>query len=270
MSEEEPQFLTVGSGKSARRIAWRRSVAEHSRPPGVVWMSGLRSDMLGTKANAVAEWAERSGQSCLRFDYSGHGESGGRFEDGTVGQWLEESVAAISGLTQGPQILIGSSMGGWLALLILRGLARKQITLGRASVAAAVLIAPAWDMTEELMLKEMSPEARLVLMTNGVWLRPSQYGEEPYPITHHLIEEGRHHLIGGGTFNPGVPVHVLQGLKDADVPWRHAAALERKLEGDWLTTYFIDEGDHRLSRPKDIDRLLAVLEELSDKTRERR
>lgn len=230
-----------------------------------MWMSGLRSDMLGTKANAVAGWAEQNGRSCLRFDYSGHGESEGRFEDGTIGQWLEESIAAISGLTQGPQILIGSSMGGWLTLLILRGLAMGRVRLGPASVAGAILIAPAWDMTEELMLKEMKPQARRVLETQGVWYRPSQYGTEPYPITHHLIEEGRNHLIGEASFDPGVPVHVLQGLEDTDVPWRHAASLDRLIDGNRLTTYFVRDGDHRLSRPQDIDRLLRLLGELSAK-----
>ena len=160
-----------------------------------------------------------------RFDYSGHGESGGDFADGTIGRWLEESLAVFDACCRGPQVVIGSSMGGWLALLLVRELARRAQRRAAASVAGLVLIAPAVDFTEELMWKRFPPEIQREIEETGVWERPSQYSDEPYLITRGLIEEGRKHLLLGGMIETGCPVRILQGVQDPDVPWQHAVEL---------------------------------------------
>ena len=170
--------------------------------PGLFWLGGFHSDMKGTKAVALDGWAAEQGRACVRFDYSGHGESGGAFVDGTIGRWLEESLAVFGQFCRGPQVVVGSSMGGWMALLLAREIARQKT--GQASLAGLVLIAPAPDFTEELMWKAFSPEARHDIETKGVWLRPSDYGE-PYPITRALIEEGRNHLLLGSAIEVGCP-----------------------------------------------------------------
>src|SRR5579864_3926962 len=187
---ERPAFIEVGRGDSARQIAVR---ARTGGAPGLFWLGGFNSDMLGTKALALDAWAAERGRACVRFDYSCHGESAGRFVDGTIGRWLEESVAVFTQFCRGPQVVIGSSMGGWMALLLARELARRA---NEATLAGLVLIAPAPDFTEELMWKRLSPEIRQEIEDKGVWLRPSQYGE-PYPITRALIEDGRSHLLLG-------------------------------------------------------------------------
>jgi pimeloyl-ACP methyl ester carboxylesterase len=186
IAEPDPAFIDVGREADARRIAVR---ARRGSAPGLFWLSGFNSDMQGTKAVALDAWAAEAGRACVRFDYSGHGTSGGKFVDGTIGRWLEESAAVFSAFCEGPQVVIGSSMGGWVALLLAREIARLRGT-GRASLAGLVLIAPAPDFTEELMWKTFPPEVRAEIESKGVWLRPSQYGE-PYPITRALIEEGR-------------------------------------------------------------------------------
>jgi pimeloyl-ACP methyl ester carboxylesterase len=256
IAEPEPVFIEVGREAGARRIAVR---ARTGSAPGLFWLSGFNSDMQGTKAVALDAWAAEAGRACVRFDYSGHGTSGGKFIDGTIGRWLEESVAVFSAFCQGPQVVIGSSMGGWMALLLARELARLPGT-SRASLAGLVLIAPAPDFTEELMWKTFSPEVRAEIESKGVWLRPSQYGE-PYPITRALIEEGRNHLLLGGAIDVGCPVRILQGAKDPDVPWQHAFALAHRLPAEDVVLTMIQDGDHRLSRPQDIARLIAAVQE---------
>jgi pimeloyl-ACP methyl ester carboxylesterase len=255
-SKLEPAFLEVGQEVSRRRIAVR---AREGASPGLFWLGGFNSDMQGTKAIALDEWAAEHGRACVRFDYSGHGESGGAFVDGTIGRWLEESVAVFAEFCAGPQVVIGSSMGGWMALLLARELAKRAA--GRASLAGLVLIAPAPDFTEELMWKGFSPEIRHEIETKGVWLRPSEYGE-PYPITRSLIEEGRKHLLLGSAIEVGCPVRILQGAQDPDVPWRHAFALAHRLPADDVVLTVIQDGDHRLSRPQDIARMLAAVAEI--------
>jgi pimeloyl-ACP methyl ester carboxylesterase len=252
----EPAFLEVGEPPGRRRIAVR---ARQGASPGLFWLGGFHSDMQGTKAIALDEWAAERGRACVRFDYSGHGESGGAFADGTIGRWLEESVAVFEQLCAGPQVVIGSSMGGWMALLLARELAKR--TADRASLAGLVLIAPAPDFTEELMWKGFSPEIRQQIETKGVWLRPSEYGE-PYPITRNLIEEGRNHLLLGSAIEVGCPVRILQGAQDPDVPWRHAFALAHRLPADDVVLTMIQDGDHRLSRPQDIARMLSAVAEI--------
>jgi pimeloyl-ACP methyl ester carboxylesterase len=254
--DQEPAFIEVGEDSAARRIAVR---ARAGGVPGLFWLGGFNSDMKGTKALALDAWAGEHNRACVRFDYSGHGESGGAFIDGTIGRWLEESVAVFEQFCAGPQVVIGSSMGGWMALLLAREIARREGN--RASLAGLVLIAPAPDFTEALMWSGFSPEIREEIETKGVWLRPSQYGE-PYPITRALIEEGRNHLLLGSSIDVGCPVRILQGAQDPDVPWRHAFALAHRLPVDDVVLTMIQDGDHRLSRPQDIARMIAAVAEI--------
>ena len=253
-----PTFIEVGGGDDLRRIAMR---VRDGAAPGLFWMSGFKSDMQGGKAVALDAWAAEHGRACIRFDYSGHGESGGAFVDGTIGRWLEDSLAVFDAACQGPQIVIGSSMGGWMALLLARALARRG-RVGRAALKGLVLIAPAPDFTEELMWKGFSPEIREQIETAGVWMRPSDYGE-PYPITRALIEEGRHHLLLGGSIEVGCPVRILQGREDPDVPWQHAFRLAERLPSEDVVLTMIPDGDHRLSRPRDLERIIAAVSEIS-------
>ena len=255
--DQEPAFIEVGQDTATRRIAVR---ARAGGAPGLFWLSGFNSDMKGTKALALDAWAAEQGRACVRFDYSGHGESGGALTDGTVGRWLEESVAVFERFCRGPQVVIGSSMGGWMALLLARQIARRAVS--RAALAGLVLIAPAPDFTEALMWNRFSPDIRREIETKGVWLRPSQYGE-PYPITRALIEEGRNHLLLGSAIDVGCPVRILQGAQDPDVPWQHAFALTHRLPSDDVVLTMIQDGDHRLSRPQDIARIIAAVAEIA-------
>ena len=257
-SGPDPALIEVGGGGDIRRIAVR---ARAGASPGLLWLSGFKSDMRGTKALALDGWAAEHGRACVRFDYSGHGESGGAFIDGTIGRWLEESVAVFEQFCRGPQVVIGSSMGGWMALLLARALARRRTAMPRPILAGLVLIAPAPDFTEELMWNRFSPEIREEISIKGHWLRPSEYGES-YPITQRLIEEGRDHLLLGSAINVGCPVRILQGAQDPDVPWQHAFALAHRLPSDDVVLTMIQDGDHRLSRPQDIARIIAAVAEL--------
>jgi pimeloyl-ACP methyl ester carboxylesterase len=250
--------IEVGSGPDARTIAVR---VRAGTPPGLFWLGGFKSDMKGTKACALDQWAEQHGRGCVRFDYSGHGESGGKFIDGTIGRWLDDSLAAFAAFCRGPQVLIGSSMGGWLALLMLRELRRRAQARSDATIAGLILIAPAVDFTEELMWKKFSPEIKAEMEKTGMWVRPSAYSEEPHIITRNLIEEGRRHLLLGGLIETGCPVRILQCVEDPDVPWNHAVDLVARLAHDDVVLTLVKDGDHRLSRPEDIERLLAAVSE---------
>lgn len=236
--------LTVGTGDAAREIAVRR------RPggaPGLFWLGGFRSDMAGTKAEALDALGAELGLAVTRFDYSGHGLSGGDFLDGTVSRWLEEALAVLA-TTTGPQIVVGSSMGGWLALLLNRALRAR----GAPRVAALVLIAPAVDMTEDLMRATFTPEQRATLTRDGRVEQPSDYSEAPYVLTRALIEDGARHLMLGRPVETGCPVHILQGARDTDVPPAHAEKLMAHLLHDEATLTLVPDGDHRLSRPQDL------------------
>jgi pimeloyl-ACP methyl ester carboxylesterase len=251
------KFIDVGTATTARRIAVR---AREGGTPSLLWMGGFKSDMKGTKAQALDDWAAAQGRAMIRFDYSGHGESDGAFTDGTIGRWLEDSLAVFDACCQGPQVLVGSSMGGWLALLLGRALARRR-QAAQATIAGMVLIAPAVDFTEELMWRRMSPEVRREIAEKGVWERPSAYSEGPYLITRGLIEEGRNHLLLGGMIETGCPVRILQGVRDEDVPWQHAVDLSARFARDDVVLTLVKDGDHRLSRPEDIERLIAAVAE---------
>ena len=257
MNDNSLKFLHIGDGAARRGIAVR---AQAGAAPGLFWLGGYKSDMKGTKAEALADWAAQAGRGCVRFDYSGHGESEGAFTDGTIGRWLADSLAVFDACCTGPQILIGSSMGGWLALLLTRALKRRGQD-GAASIAGMVLIAPAVDFTEELMWKRFTPEIKRELEATGVWARPSQYSAEPYLVTRQLIEEGRKHLLLGGLIETGCPVRILQGVEDPDVPWQHAVELTSRLASDDVVLTLVKDGDHRLSRPEDIERLIAAVKE---------
>ena len=257
MDDNSLRFLEIGAGSKRRAIA----VREHSGAgPGLFWLSGYKSDMKGTKAAALARWAEEAGRAIVRFDYSGHGESGGVFTEGTIGRWLADALAVFEACCRGPQILVGSSMGGWLALLTVRALRQRQSN-GPASIAGLVLIAPAVDFTEELMWKRFPPAIKRELEETGVWARTSDYSPEPYLVTRQLIEEGRNHLLLGGMIETGCPVRILQGVEDPDVPWRHAVELVSRLASDDVVLTLVKDGDHRLSRPEDIERLIRAVAE---------
>src|SRR5712675_1405208 len=257
-SGPQPAVIEVGKDGAARNIAVR---ARAGGAPGLFWLGGFNSDMQGTKAIALDGWAADHQRACVRFDYSGHGESGGAFIDGTIGRWLEESVAVFEQFCRGPQVVIGSSMGGWMALLLARAIANRGAAA--ASLAGLVLIAPAPDFTEQLMWNGFSPEIRDEITTKGVWMRPSEYGDgTPYPITRALIEEGRNHLLLGSAIEVGCPVRILQGAQDPDVPWRHAFALAHRLPSEDVVLTMIQDGDHRLSRPQDIARIIAAVKEM--------
>jgi pimeloyl-ACP methyl ester carboxylesterase len=257
MNDNSLKFLHIGDGAARRGIAVR---AQEGAAPGLFWLGGYKSDMKGTKAVALADWAVGAGRACVRFDYSGHGESEGAFTDGTIGRWLADSLAVFEACCAGPQILIGSSMGGWLALLLTRALKRRGHD-GAASIAGMVLIAPAVDFTEELMWKRFTPEIKRELEETGVWARPSQYSAEPYLVTRQLIEDGRKHLLLGGLIETGCPVRILQGVEDPDVPWQHAVELTSRLASDDVVLTLVKDGDHRLSRPEDIERMIAAVKE---------
>jgi pimeloyl-ACP methyl ester carboxylesterase len=255
-----PTFLAVG--KPPRQIATLVDPGKGGQAPGFMWLQGLKSDMVSTKATALAEWGASHGYPVTRFDYSGHGRSGGRFEDGTIGAWVTEAEAVFEQLTSGPQVLVGSSTGAYIALLMLRDYLVRAPELA-ARMKALVLIAPAWDLTEKLMWDQFPESARRAIMEQGVYMRPSAYGDGAYAITRTFIEEGRQHLIGPAGFDPGRPVIVLQGLLDEDVPWEHAIDLEATLKGDHVRVHMVPEGDHRLSQPADLDLLRAVLADMA-------
>jgi pimeloyl-ACP methyl ester carboxylesterase len=255
----EQQLFTVGNPPTERRIAFRRRAPAQSGRPGLVWLSGYRSDMDSTKATALDAEAERLGLGLLRFDYSGHGRSGGRLEDGTISLWLEETLAVFRAETLGPQIVFGSSMGGYLALLLARSLSESGES---ARLAGLILIAPAVDFTEALIWAQAPEEARRAIMETGAWRPPSAYSGEPDVFTRAMIEDGRKHLLFDGMIRTRCPVVVLQGMQDEAVPYTHALSLMERLGGDPATLTLIKDGDHRLSRPQDLELLFGALERM--------
>ena len=243
---EESGRLDRGDGVE---LAWRRRAG---RGPGIVFLGGFNSDMTGTKAEALSAFCAAEGRAFLRFDYSGHGASGGRFEDGTIGRWAEDAACAFDRLTEGSQVLVGSSMGGWIALLL--ALRRPE------RVAALLGIAAAPDFTARIT-ETLSAEAREAIAREGVWHRPSEYGD-PYPITRALLDEGERHMLlrGGGPPIPiSAPVRLLHGQRDPDVPWRTSLQVAEAVAGDDVQVVLVKDGDHRLSRPQDLALLRRTL-----------
>jgi pimeloyl-ACP methyl ester carboxylesterase len=261
MDDPEPQFLEVGAAGKRRRLAYRFSDEEAKGDLALLWLPGFLSDMTSTKALSLAAFAHARRLPMLRFDYSGHGLSPGDLLEASIGDWLEEASAMLGLLGKRRTVVVGSSMGGWIALLLARQLAR----LGEiARLAGLVLIAPAFDMTERLMWHRMSAEVKAALARDGVYYEPSLYGQ-PYPITRHLIEEGRNHLIGVETLHLDLPVRILQGMCDPDVPWGHALDLVDLLCCGDVELTLIKGGDHRQSRPEDLRRLEATVAALVEK-----
>lgn len=228
-------------------LAWK---GQRGRVPTVVFLPGFRSDMAGDKATGLARFCDEHGQAMLRFDYSGHGVSGGDFLQGTIGTWLADALAVIDRLTQGKLVLVGSSMGGWLALLV--ALARPERVAGLIGIAAAP------DFTETLMWEAMTYDERARIERDGVLHVPSQYGD-PTPVTRALIEDGRNYLILGGPIDLACPVRLLHGQADPDVPWELALRIAARLSTPNVEISLIKDGDHRLSRPRDLTLLCRIL-----------
>lgn len=243
---EEEGFLERTEG----RIAWRRIAGAG---PGLVWLGGFASDMTGTKAAFLAEKCAAAGRAFLRFDYSGHGASEGSFEEGTISRWTEDARAAFDALTAGPQILVGSSMGAWIASLV--ALRRTE------RIAAIVFIAPAPDFTEALIWATMDETTRQRLMSEGRIVEPSPYGGISY-VTRRLIEDGRRNLLLGSEVGVECPVRILHGMKDEDVPYEHALNFAKKLAARDVEVTLVKDGDHRLSTPADLERLWRTIEAL--------
>jgi pimeloyl-ACP methyl ester carboxylesterase len=244
MPAEDLKFLDRLDGA---RIAY---IERAGASPGVVWLGGFNSAMDGNKARALDAWSVREGHAYVRFDYFGHGRSTGRFRDGTVSRWRDDALAVLDELTAGPQVLVGSSMGAWIAFLAAAQRPRR--------IAGLLLIAPAIDFTES-MWTNLPPEAKQQIEYAGVWLRPSAYGPDAYPITRGLIEDGRG-LAGQTPGRFGKPIRIVQGMRDPDVPWQRTLKLVEGMEGDVRLT-LVRDGDHRLSKP---DELHLIKCELSD------
>ncbi|MDV3252440.1 alpha/beta hydrolase [Devosia sp. BK] len=251
MTSLQTQCLSVGEGDNLRKIAY---LQRPGKAPGLFWLNGFRSVMTGLKASAIDALGQEHGLGVTRFDYSGHGESGGDFHAATIGDWLEETLAVFA-LTEGPQVVLGSSMGGWLALLLARALQAR----GENRIKGMVLIAPAVDATRELIPKRFSAEDFSRLDRDGFVERESAYGDGPYRYTKKLIADGDQHLLFGKVIETGCPVHILQGGQDRDVPPAHAQRLLTHILHDPVTLTMIPDGDHRLSRPEDLARLRAAV-----------
>lgn len=247
----QPRRLTRDGGVS---IAYQR-VEGKGDLPGVVFLSGFNSDMTGTKAVALEQACAARGQAFVRFDYQGHGQSSGRFEDGTIGIWRDDALAVLDALTAGPQILVGSSMGGWLALLL--ALARPERVVG------LVGIAPAADFTEALMWPRLPQAVRETILRDGSARLPSAYDPAGYLVTRALFEDGRRHCLLDAPIPLACPVRILQGTADPDVPWQHAIRLAEAIAHDDVVVTLIKNGDHRLSSPENLARLDALVVALS-------
>jgi pimeloyl-ACP methyl ester carboxylesterase len=270
-------------------IAYRFGEPRDGKPV-FVWFGGFRSEMEGTKAAALAAWAREAGAGCLRFDYSGHGKSGGRFEDGTIGAWLGDAAAVCAhALGRRPAVFVGSSMGGWIALLLARQLGQvpphpegrldarilvdadtgvpsplgeKDRMRGDSApdLKAIVLIAPAWDMTR-LFWEHATPEIRETILRDGAYQRPSAYGDGPYPVTRALIEDGERHFLGTSPVPFSGPIRIIHGCEDPDIPYQHSLALLGAIECRDMRLTLIKDGEHRLSRPQDLALLFSTLSE---------
>ncbi len=260
-SAPDPQFIDVGSGDRMRSIAFIDLPARMGTDlPHLVWLGGYRSDMSGTKAVELERHARETGGACLRFDYSGHGVSGGDFAEGTISRWLAEALAVIDHIGASRMILVGSSMGGWIALRVIEEL-RKRGQGGR--IAGLVLIAPAPDFTCDLIEPNLTAEQKQSLETRGYFEEPTPYGPDPNIFTRALIEDGRKNRVLTGMIETGCPVHILQGRQDPDVPYTHALKLMQHLTADDVVLTLIGDGDHRLSRPHDIETMIAAVKGMS-------
>lgn len=249
------------TSKDGETIAYRAregkasAKAMKSGNPGFFFLTGLKSDMHGQKAVALDRFAQARGLGAVRFDYFGHGASSGKFEDGTISRWLANTLEVFDDVTRGPQIVVGSSLGGWLALLL--ALARPDRVKG------LILIAPSPDFTE-IMLEDLPPEAEALFAEGKPWPRPSDYDDEPYLISKALLEDGKKHLLLDGTIDIQQPVRILHGMEDADVPWARSLQLVEALGGNDVTLKLIKHGDHRLSDAAGLTALTEALKDILD------
>ena len=246
---QKPSILDADHGT---KIAYHRL---RGKGPGVVFMGGFKSDMEGGKALALEAWCRAQGRAFVRFDYQGHGQSSGEFRDGTIGLWAKDALAVIDNLTEGPQILVGSSMGGWVAMLAAK--ARPARVKGLVGIAAAP------DFTVRMWNDDFDDATRQEVLTNGFMERPCDYGHDPYIITRALIEDGWQNRVIAGPLNLDIPVRLIQGTADADVPWQTAQAIADKITGDDVEIILVPGGDHRLSRDIDLKRLVRVVNQLT-------
>jgi len=242
---QAPSFFDSPHGT---KIAYHRTVGHG---PGVVFLGGFKSDMEGGKATALEAWCKKTGRAFVRFDYQGHGQSSGKFKDGTIGLWAKDATAVIDALTAGPQVLVGSSMGGWIAMLAAK--ARPARIKGFVGIAAAP------DFTVRMWNQEFDDTTRAEVQAQGYMERPCDYGDEPYIITRALIEDGFVNRVIAGPLNLDMPVRLIQGTEDADVPWQTAQQIADKLTGDDVEIILVPGGDHRLSRDIDLKRLVRVV-----------
>ena len=241
----DPQYLQTSRG---RRLAYSHTSGQS---PGVMFLGGFRSDMTGDKATTLERWCKQNGYAFLRFDYSGHGRSSGCFEDGSIGDWLEDAQEAFDNLTSSEQILVGSSLGAWIALLL---------AISRNSrIKALVTVACAADFTERLLWQKMNADERQTLNSKGMIFVPSDYDNQPYAITRHLIEEGRNHLLLDAPIRLKCPVSLLHGLCDKDVPWQISLEVTERLISQDVELILVKQGDHRMSSPDDLQRLCATV-----------
>lgn len=261
IAKNEAGRLPVGKGSDIREIAYIHRQAANIDAPTFVWLGGYRSDMSGTKAIEMDAVAADTGAGALRLDYSGHGQSGGDFNDGTISRWLEEAIAVVDHVAPRRVILVGSSMGGWIALRMIQELLKRGTG---PAVNGLVLIAPAPDFTQDLIEPALTDKERQSLAERGYFEELSEYSPEPNIFTAKLLADGRDNRVLTGIIETGCPVHILQGMKDADVPYRHALKLVEFLPADDVVLTLIRDGDHRLSRPQDLQKMRAVLVDLAN------
>lgn len=250
----EPTLATTSNAKTIESKEGE-TIAYHfyeGKAPGVMFLGGFASDMTGTKALALEKHCRATKRSFVRFDYRGHGASTGLFSDGTIGTWLEDAILILDKVTRGPQVLVGSSMGGWIMLLL--AITRPARISGLIGIAAAP------DFTERLLWDKLSDEALSALKQEGRWEKPSNYSDKTHIITQTLIEEGRDHLLLDGPIDINVPVRLLHGMRDAEVPWYYAQGIQDRLNSTDVTAILIKDGDHRLSRKRDLERLCCELD----------
>ena len=252
----QEKTITVGTGEAARDIAVITRLGVAKDKPAVIWLGGYRSDMAGTKAIEMDALAAEQGLTAIRFDYSGHGVSGGDFRKGTISRWTEEALAVITDAGISRVVLVGSSMGGWIALRVIQEAKRLNLPV---SVAGLVLIAPAPDFTSELIEPSLTEAERQSLSERGYFEEASDYSPEPNIFTRDLMEDGVKNRVLTGLIETGCPVHILQGMKDPDVPYQHALKLMEFLPLDDVVLTLVRDGDHRLSRPEDIAKMKAAI-----------
>lgn len=257
----ELQFLTVGTGAEARKIAFRKSEGKN---PGLIWLGGYRSDMLGSKAQMLQTWADENNHACLRHDYSGHGESqtdgAGDFLLGNITRWLEETLEVFDAQTTGPQILVGSSMGCWIALRLLQELKKRGDQQSR--ITGMILIAPAPDFATELTWPKMSEQQRQEVLQNGYFEEATPDPNWKLLFTKTLFDDAKNNLVLTDLIETNCPVHILQGALDEAVPVEHALRMAELMPSDQVTMTVIKDGDHRLSRDEDLALLIRTIENM--------